>query len=93
MKPHVGLLHEQRLRMNLENELWAWMRLVAAGATERELDNQRGIVRGCAIQLLAYCNPLYNGSRVALEQVERTVARDLIQRRGMPQPERTASVP
>jgi hypothetical protein len=79
MRRVVGKLSGNLLEENLTKELRQWMHMLADGATERELDNQRGVVRGCAMQLLSHCNPLYHGSRVMVAEVERIFVRRIME--------------
>lgn len=79
MKSAVGRQTKDLLEQNLYRELRQWMRMEAAGATGLQLANQRGVVRGCAMQLLSWCNPLYHGSRVMVAEVEGIFARRILE--------------
>ena len=79
MKQVAGKLTGDRLERNLTMQLCRWFRMQADGASELELTMQRGVIRGCAMQLLAWCNPIYDGSRVMIEEVERIFTRRVLE--------------
>lgn len=79
MPRQVGKLTKDLLEQNLNREARQWLAMVARGATELELANQRGVVRGCAMALLSWCNPLYHGSRVMVAEVERIFVRRIME--------------
>jgi hypothetical protein len=79
VKQVAGRQAKDLLERNLDHELRQWMRMEASGATELQLANQRGVVRGCAMALLSWCNPLYHDSRVMVAEVERIFARRIIE--------------
>jgi hypothetical protein len=71
MRRVQGKLTEDYLKENLTNAIGKYLFLESQGASLEQLALQRGIVDGCAMQLLSWCNPAYHGSTVKLADVKR----------------------
>lgn len=81
MKRSVGRSTQDRLEENLTRAIVLYLRMQEQGASSDELTMQRGVMRGCAMQVLSWCNPLYHGSKIMVAEVERIFVRKVLEDR------------
>lgn len=77
----MGRQTEDRLADNLTRAVRLYLELDVGNAPSLVLATQRGIIRGCAIALLSWCNPMYHGSAVMVAEVERIFVRRVMEER------------
>lgn len=90
MRRSVGKSHERLLRENLVFEIRHFAVMFHSGAKDEELVEQRGVIRGCAMQLASWCSYLHHRNPHAVYDVMRTVVREVLMDLGQASPQTAA---
>lgn len=85
MRRSVGKSHEQLFRENLVLEIRHFVALCCDGANDEELAEQRGVIRGCAMQLTSWCSYMHHRNRLAVAAVMQAVVREVLEEMGQAQ--------